>query len=132
MPPLGLVTIDQRGRELWLVTVSGEYDLSNAAELSSVLESCADGSVVVDLSQATFIDSTVLHVLIAARVSVCEGHGFAVVAPQESIASRVFTISGLGGPLNVCDSTRAAFEIVDAVVRSNREIPDVEAASTSL
>ena len=43
MPPLGLVTIDQRGRELWLVTVSGEYDLSNAAELRRVLESCADG-----------------------------------------------------------------------------------------
>ena len=117
MPPLGLVTIDQRGRELWLVTVSGEYDLSNAAELSSVLEYMCGRERRRRLPQATFINSTVLHVLIAARVSVCEGHRFAVVAPQESIASRVFTISGLGGPLNVCDSTRAAFEIVDAVVR---------------
>ena len=130
MPPLGLVTIDQRGRELWLVTVLGEYDLSNAAELRGVLESCAEGSVVVDLSQATFIDSTVLHILIAARESVCEGHGFAVVAPLESFPSRVLTIGGLGGPLNVCDSTRAAFEIVDAIVLSHRATPDVEAASS--
>ena len=52
------------------VRVSGEVDLYTAPELKEALSNAIEGgarSVLVDLSQATFIDSTTLGVLMGAR-----------------------------------------------------------------
>ncbi|HEY3763887.1 MAG TPA: STAS domain-containing protein [Gaiellales bacterium] len=52
-----------------VVTVTGEHDLSTAPELKRQLDAAlaSGAAVVVDLMQTTFIDSTVLRVLILAR-----------------------------------------------------------------
>ena len=52
-----------------VVVVTGEHDLSTAPELERRLEAAFDSGqpVVVDLLGTTFIDSTVLRVLICAR-----------------------------------------------------------------
>ena len=52
-----------------VVVVTGEHDLSTAPELERRLEAALDSGqpVVVDLLGTTFIDSTVLRVLICAR-----------------------------------------------------------------
>ena len=52
-----------------VVVVTGEHDLSTAPELERQLEAALDSGqpVVIDLLGTTFIDSTVLRVLICAR-----------------------------------------------------------------
>lgn len=80
------------------VEVQGELDLSTSPQLGQVLgREFDDGrSVVLDLSQVTFIDSTGLNVLVAALRS-CEENGCKLVLSPELPAqvSRVFTITGL-------------------------------------
>ena len=45
-----------------MLTISGEHDLSTAQELRSQLTELLDGDrgIVVDLSPATFVDSSIL------------------------------------------------------------------------
>ena len=55
------IALDHIGRELWLVVVGGEQDLATVDRLREEIERAemAGGDIVVDLSQATFIDSSV-------------------------------------------------------------------------
>lgn len=60
------IALDHIGRELWLVVVGGEQDLATVDRLREEIERAemAGGDIVVDLSQATFIDSSVAGLLI--------------------------------------------------------------------
>jgi anti-anti-sigma factor len=64
--PVGRVDVDRRSSGRVVVTVTGEIDLTNAAELDRGLdEAAASGSldVVVDLSRVDYMDSQGLRVL---------------------------------------------------------------------
>ncbi|HEY2869121.1 MAG TPA: STAS domain-containing protein [Gaiellales bacterium] len=60
------IALDQIGRELWLVVVGGEQDLATVGRLQAEIERAetAGGDIVVDMSQATFIDSSIARLLI--------------------------------------------------------------------
>jgi anti-sigma B factor antagonist len=88
------------------LAIAGEHDLSTAPDLRSRLEQLIDGgeSTVVDLSGATFVDSSVLGVILDARRRADEaGVGFAVMqAPNGADAvARVLDITGLRAELPV-------------------------------
>jgi anti-anti-sigma factor len=78
-----------------IVRVRGELDLYTAPEFERALEldGAADGRVVVDLSECTFIDSSGLGILVAAdrRTS---GNGLLIVASGIEVL-RAFEVSGL-------------------------------------
>jgi anti-sigma B factor antagonist len=67
-----------------IVSLRGEHDLATAPEVSNAI-GAIDGNVLVDLSQCTFIDSTVIAVLFA-RNQKLEGSGryLEIVAPREN------------------------------------------------
>jgi anti-sigma B factor antagonist len=76
----GIVT-ERAAPGVSVVTVTGEHDLSSAAELERVLDEAfgAGSAVAVDLLGTTFIDSTVLRILIWAREEATQrGVGFRV------------------------------------------------------
>lgn len=80
------------------ITVAGEVDIQTSPILEERLVSVLDqgqSSVVVDLGQVTFLDSTGLSVLIAG-LKRCQTAGgtLRVVAPQPNVR-RVFDITGL-------------------------------------
>ena len=60
------IALDQIGRDLWLVVVGGEQDLATVEGLREEIERAeiAGGDIVIDLTQATFIDSSVAGVLV--------------------------------------------------------------------
>ena len=72
----------------WVVTLRGEHDLSTAPRLRTALARsfAGDWAVLVDLSEAEFIDSTTLQLLIGARR---QRHSIALVAPSGSVAGRL-------------------------------------------
>lgn len=50
------------------LTLEGEYDLSRQEEVATLFASCDDESpVVIDLTNVTYLDSTILRELIALR-----------------------------------------------------------------
>ena len=87
------------GAALWLLRLEGEHDVSTVARLREAIEGVfAQGTcVVLDLSQATFVDSSVLGELIRAhnRVAATRDEKLAVVAPASSAAARLFDLTGV-------------------------------------
>jgi len=83
-----------------VVVVEGEHDVYTAPMLSEQLEELLNEGLplVVDLTPATFVDSSVLRVLLETRRQADErGIGFAVALGQEESAPvrRVLDITGL-------------------------------------
>jgi anti-sigma B factor antagonist len=93
-----------------VVGVSGEVDVYAAPELRERLtEILADGrSVVVDLTDVGFLDSTGLGALVAARTTAAErGAELPLVCTHQRIL-KLFTITGLDGVFTIHDTVDAA------------------------
>lgn len=86
------------------LAVSGEVDVSNAAELRSEIERVAaegPASIELDLSDVAYIDSTGIGVLVGAAHAAAEaGRTFAVVRPQANV-KRILGLLGVEKDLNV-------------------------------
>jgi ABC-type transporter Mla MlaB component len=101
---------------LWLVTLRGEHDLSTVPDLRYWLREPLDSgaSVIVDLTDATFVDSGTLAELILSRrrVEASPNRMLAIVVPPGSAA---------GDLLDLVDAERGlfpTFETLTAAVES--------------
>jgi anti-anti-sigma factor len=81
-----------------VAAVTGEIDVSNAAELERAIAGELDddaAGLVVDLAGLEFMDSSGVHLLFAlARRLAQRGLGFALVMPPETLPRRVLELSG--------------------------------------
>jgi anti-sigma B factor antagonist len=87
-----------------VVNLAGDHDLSTVPELHMALSDAADADVIVDLSQATFIDSAVLGELIAShRDATSAGRRWSLVVGAGSGAAvrRILELTGLGAVMAV-------------------------------
>ncbi len=106
-----------------LVAVHGEHDIASAPNLRTAIEEAFARSqgVVVDLTPSTFIDSTVLGVLLSARERAQEEElGYAVVlepAAGDPAVRRILEVTGLDELLPVGVER-------DAAVRALAGAPD--------
>jgi anti-sigma B factor antagonist len=96
-----------------VVTVTGEHDLSTAPELQHQLDAAlgSGAAVAVDLLQTTFIDSTVLRVLICAREQANErGVGFSIALGESTGhgVRRLLELTGMEGRLATAPTRAAA------------------------
>jgi anti-sigma B factor antagonist len=105
------LSVSQHGEDaVPVVGVSGEVDVYAAPELRERLtEMLQDGrSVVVDLTEVGFLDSTGLGALVAARTSAAEhGASLPLVCTHQRIL-KLFTITGLDGVFKIHDTVDAA------------------------
>jgi anti-sigma B factor antagonist len=99
---LALERIDQG---LAVLTISGEHDLSTAPHLRRRLSGLLDERTptVIDLSPATFIDSSILGVILDGRRRAAQADiGFAVARSNGADAvDRVLEVTGLRAELPV-------------------------------
>jgi len=113
----GSIEVETPRPGVTLLKVSGEHDLYTAPDLRDRLkEGLSAGGVVVDLSGATFVDSSILGALLSARQRAAEdGNGFAV--SLETGASRtvrqVFEITGLIPAMPVLPSVEEAMKAMN-------------------
>jgi len=88
-----------------VLTITGEHDLSTAPALRRQLEDLlGDGDgIIVDLSSATFIDSSILGAILDGKRRAADaGIGFAVVhANSADGVGRVLDVTGLRAELPV-------------------------------
>lgn len=76
-----------------VVTLSGELDIASAEGLSDWLVEISGSTVVIDLSEVTFMDSTGLTAFISARNRLRDD-SVVLTRPQPNVL-RVFEITGL-------------------------------------
>jgi anti-sigma B factor antagonist len=107
--PLAVERTSKEGVELLLV--EGELDIATAPRLISVLNGAVQEalrSLVVDLSDVDFMDSTGLALLINAhRRLTRRSKGFAVVCPPGPLR-RVFEVTDMVDMLRVCPDRASA------------------------
>lgn len=101
----GELALERTDAGLAVLTISGEHDLSTAPNLRLRLDGLLDESTptVVDLSPATFVDSSILGVILDGRRRAAEADiGFAVVHSNGADAvDRVLEVTGLRAELPV-------------------------------
>ncbi len=107
------ILMEQVAPGVEVVTVVGEHDLSSAPELERALGAAFDagGAVAVDLLGTTFIDSTVLRILIRAREEAGErGVGFRIAIGEATGHSvrRLLELTGLERRLATAPTRAAA------------------------
>jgi anti-sigma B factor antagonist len=82
----------------YVITVGGECDMNAAPSLSVAVEAAftrGASTIVVDLNEVTFIDSTAIGILLAARERLCRSGGrFEVVCSAPNVV-RVLEIVGM-------------------------------------
>jgi anti-sigma B factor antagonist len=104
-PPFELHT--SRAADVLVLRVSGELDLATAPQLAEAIDAATDtvDRVVVDLSSASFLDSSALNVLVHARRSLGERDiPLRVVSPTDRSVRRVLEITHLTGELGVVET----------------------------
>lgn len=105
------------GERYPVINVSGEIDVSSAPALQqrlSELFRTASSTVVVDLTEVAFLDSTGLGALVAARSAAVEAGGaLPLVCTSERIL-KLFTITGLDGVFDFYPSAADALAGLEA------------------
>ena len=99
------------GHKAHVISVTGEIDLFTAPTFKQrVMAPVAAGveHVVVDLTEATFIDSSSLGVLIGAQRRLKAHGGRLVVACADEGIVKTFRITGLDGVFGLVDSVEVA------------------------
>jgi anti-sigma B factor antagonist len=107
------IVLDDAPGDVVVVVVEGEHDIYTAPTLRERLEEAIarGGGIVVDLTGATFVDSSVLGALLAARRRALEAdQGFVVCvgASVEPGVQRILDITGLTPVLPVLSERTAA------------------------
>jgi anti-sigma B factor antagonist len=101
----GELAVERTDEGLAVLTISGEHDLSTAPELRRRLDVLLEEgtATVVDLSSATFIDSSILGVILDCRRRASDADvGFAVSHTNGADAvDRLLEVTGLRSELPV-------------------------------
>jgi anti-sigma B factor antagonist len=91
-----------------IVTVSGEIDLASAPKLETALVPESDQTVIVDLLEVGFMDSTGLRSLLSARDALEEGGGRLLLVFGEGPVERILELTGLTDRFEHFSSLEAA------------------------
>lgn len=114
-PGFGLESREGPGGAL-VCHVRGELDIFTAPRLREMLDDATDAGrrlIVIDLTEATFVDSTALGVIIAAMKGLAPSGGrLALVNTRPSIA-KTLAITGLDRALAVGGSVEGALAALE-------------------
>ena len=99
-----------------VVAVRGEVDIFTAPDFKTLIGAAIEAgrdTVIIDLAQATFIDSSSLGVLISAHRRLGLRDGRLIIACDVPEVRKTFTITGLDSVLEIVDDRDAALAARD-------------------
>ena len=115
------IVLDETAGDVVVVVVEGEHDIYTAPTLRERLDEALGrgGGIVVDLTAATFVDSSVLGALLDARRRAIEaGQGY-VVCVGDSVEPGVQRILDITGLVPVLPVLQGREEAITAARSSN-------------
>ncbi len=101
------IVTSELGRDGVMIAVSGEIDLFTTPEFKEAVAHALSRSgetLVIDLTRATFMDSSSLGVLIGAHRRMTRRGGRLVVACDQPAILKVLRVTGLNGVFDVVDA----------------------------
>jgi anti-sigma B factor antagonist len=109
------IALDDTAGDVIVVAIEGEHDIYTAPALRERLDEALErgGGIVVDLTRATFVDSSVLGALLDARRRALEGSQGFVVCVGDTVepgVRRILDITGLVPVLPVIEGREAAID----------------------
>jgi anti-anti-sigma factor len=133
MAPLS-ISLQGNDPRVGVVTLIGEHDAFSSARLENELAVLLDEGlrVVVDLHEATFIDSQTLSILLAARHQAEQASlGFALVLPRDEYTQvhRLLDLTHLGAAFAVYPTLEQATAAVRAGETGSGRVSTPDAAS---
>jgi anti-anti-sigma factor len=111
------IAVERHAPGVVLVTLRGEHDLNTRLELGEALARAGEeSSVLVDLSECDFIDSTVIGALVVGFQTVSErGRRFELTIPADAKAvQRVVQVAGLATFLTIHETLEAGLASISA------------------
>jgi anti-anti-sigma factor len=112
----GSITVEHDSRGAEIVVLVGEIDLGDQDTFQEAIDRAwaLGPAIIIDLSEATFFDSTILMVIMQAmrRAETSDRETLALVVPLRSHANRLLVLSGFTQLLMPVAETRD--EIVGA------------------
>ena len=117
---LGQVAVEHQARGISIVTMRGEHDLNTHPVLAQALAlAAAHSNVVIDLTECSFIDSTVIQEFIRTSETVgANGERVVLVIPPEQPAvSRIAAITGLTHLFELHTTKDTALASLDTATR---------------
>jgi anti-sigma B factor antagonist len=119
------IVLDDGAGDVVVVIVEGEHDIYTAPTLRDRLDEAIGrgGGIVVDLTAATFVDSSVLGALLDARRRALHGEQGFVVCVGESVEPGVQRILDVTGLVPVLPVVRGRAEAIDAARRDGHGAP---------
>ncbi len=110
-----VATIEVRSPEphAALVVLAGEHDLHSADEVQYTFDQSLAlcDHLIVDLSAAEFIDSTIVHLLLQTKKQATElDRKFNVVLGTAPVVERIFDVTGVVPLLNVVPTVERALD----------------------
>jgi anti-anti-sigma factor len=112
LEPMDRVSVDTRVPGVALVSLVGEHELYSALKLQERIDALiADGlSIVIDLTEAAFLDSSIVGVLLRAQKLAAASHVDYTVVLSKSTGQpvrRMFEITGLSDILPIVERDAA-------------------------
>jgi anti-sigma B factor antagonist len=107
------ITIEERDG-LDIVHAGGDLDVYTAPQLRAALDQIGltEGTIVLDLSEVHFIDSTALGMLVAARQESRENAGEIRLVMDDPYLLKIFRITGFDGLFSIYPDIAGAITAV--------------------
>ena len=113
---VGQVIVEQV-RGVWVLSLVGEHDPSVEPSLMQRLERAfaAGSTVVVDLTEVEFMDSSVLRALAygAEQAEQHPEHAIRIVAPRDGFPRRLLALTGVDKRVSISETRAVALAAVD-------------------
>ena len=116
-PVPGTVALERHAPGVAIVTLRGEHDLATRAEINATLARVGgEADVLVDLSECSFIDSSVIGALVAALQTFAErGRRLELAIPSDAVTiQRVAKVAGLATFLPIHETREAGLASISA------------------
>ena len=119
----GTVALERHAPGVAIVTLRGEHDLASRAEINAILARVGgEVDVLVDLSECSFIDSSVIGALVAAVQTFAErGRRLELAIPSDAVTiQRVAKVAGLATFLAIHETREAGLASVSGRLKARR------------
>jgi anti-sigma B factor antagonist len=108
---------DESHKDSIVIKLQGEVDLYAAPELKDHVNGAIESGktkLVLDLTEATFIDSTTLGILVSGMKRLRPRGGMLAVLCPDPTMARIFDITGLNRMFSVHDTLEGALAALDS------------------
>ena len=127
------IRIDLSAAGITVLELLGDHDLATADDLSAAIDQALASrpGLIVDLTETTFIDSTVVHLLIKAhQVLEARGHQLTVQITEASTVLRVLELTQLDNALGLARDRNEAIASANGRPDVVRHLPAPPTSAT--